>query len=99
MKNISIGNFNNYFTMNKVNGLKECIFEIFKNAPSNNFIVNASSIFDYLSEDYTKTNIKNAVLQLHNEQSIVLKGDYTIFYEKPSKIKFDFIFDVHKLLI
>lgn len=81
----------------KTNKLKESIMEIFANISSDTIAtISANSIYDYLNLSYTKSSIKDAIIQLHNENSLVLISCVPVFYSKPSKRRFDFIFDVSK---
>lgn len=74
-----------------------CILEMFNKRPYNGLVLNASFISDYFDLYYnTKSDIKDAIFQLHKERLLVLKNYSLILYEKPSKIKFDFRFHIRK---
>lgn len=77
--------------------LKCSILEFFNTKSYNDFVINASFISDCLNLYYnTKSDIKNAIVQLDNEQSLLLNDCSLIRYDKPSKIRFDFMFFIHK---
>lgn len=73
-----------------------CILDILNQRVYNGLVLNASFISDYFDLYYnTKSDIKDAIIQLHKNHFLVLKNYSLILYEKQSKVKFDFRFHLH----
>jgi len=94
---------NNFNCMNKnsnfvttTEDLKHRILKIFDKY-SDIFTIKANFIKEQLQWNYTKSMIKDAIIKLDEDGLFYLKKYKTEFYNKPSEIKFDFIFDVSKI--
>lgn len=74
--------------------LKLKIIGIFNNVPSDSFRVNASDISDYLF--YSRSDIRNAIFELHDEKSIILEGGYYFFNYNENKL-IDCTFDIRRI--